>query len=109
MKPGIQSIIRVRERPCEEVGRGANLAASVRAMIVLPTCTSAVYGFSMIRVSMLLCMFVGTQVAYLLAPFMGKEPPYTLLGERPSSSYVHVVQAMLGLFRTAEGPQCSVS
>ncbi len=59
---------------------------------------SAESGKWMIAAWMVLYMFVGTQLAYMLSPFLGVQgQPFALLGDNPDNFYVHVYNCLVHL------------
>ena len=48
---------------------------------------------------MLLYMFVGSQMAYVLSPFVGKEQQFIFLYRGKGNFYSHVFQAIADLMR----------
>lgn len=52
----------------------------------------------MIAAWMILYMFVGTQLAYMLSPFLGVQGrPFAFLGDNPDNFYVHVYNCLVHL------------
>jgi len=50
---------------------------------------------------MVMYMFVGTQLAYMLAPFLGvREQPFEILGSNPDNFYIHVHQCLFNFLKS---------
>ena len=62
------------------------------------------YRFSLLHLWMLLYMFVGTQMAYTLAPFVGREPEFYWFHRQPGNFYSYVAAILVRKFDDRMSP-----
>ena len=78
---------------CRSSAEGEEVASAVRES-----------GGWVITAWMVMYMFVGTQLAYMLAPFLGvREQPFEMLGNNPDNFYIHVHQCLLSFLKAGNG------
>ncbi len=63
------------------------------------------FRFSLLHLWMLLYMFVGTQMAFTLSPFVGREPEFYLFHRQPGNFYSYVAATLARKFDERMAPE----